>query len=205
MRVDQTTMAAHRAAILKQAARLFRGRGLTGVGVAEISRAAGLTHGAFYGHYTSKTALAAEALGGSLIEAAGKWRTRAAAARAMGRNPLEALVAAYLTEAHRDSAERGCALAALGPEIARAEAPLPEALRAGAQALADVLQDEIAHARPALPAAECRAASLAMLAAMTGGLVLARALAADAEASRLTLSATAELALRALPDPHPAS
>lgn len=199
MRVDRPTLAAHRAAILEQAARLFRKRGLHGVGVAEISRAAGLTHGAFYGHYASKTALAAEALGTALLDSAGKWRQRAARARAEGADPLAALVGAYLTESHRDSAERGCALSALGPEIARAEPPLPEALRAGAQALADVLAEEIARARPALPAAACRAAALAMLATMTGGLSLARALAADAEASRLTLSAAADLALRALP------
>lgn len=199
MRVDRPTLAAHRAAILEQAARLFRLRGLHGVGIAEISRAAGLTHGAFYGHYPSKSALAAEALGGSLLEAAGKWRRRAARARAEGADPLAALVGAYLTEQHRDSAEGGCALAALGPEITREQPPLPEALRAGAQALADVLAEEIARARPALAAEACQSAALAMLAAMTGGLALARAFAADADASRRTLAASAALALRALP------
>ena len=199
MRVDRQTLAAHRAAILDQAARLFRRRGLNGVGIAEISRAAGLTHGAFYGHYPSKAALAAEALGGSLLVAAERWRVRAARARAEGRDPLAELVGGYLTERHRDSLDDGCALAALGPEVARAEPPLPEALRAGVQAMAGVLEDEIARAHPALPQSTCRDASLAMLAAMNGGLILARALAADPQRSRASLSASAALALRAVP------
>ena len=199
MKVDQPTFAAHRAAILRQAGRLFRSRGLGGVGVAEISRAAGLTHGAFYGHYPSKAALAAEALGGSLLEAAAKWRRRAAAARAEGRCGLAELVGGYLTVRHRDALEDGCALAALGPEVARAEPPLPEALRAGVAAMAAALQDEIALIRPALPAAECQGAALAMLAAMNGGLILARALAADDDASRAALRSAAALALLAIP------
>jgi TetR/AcrR family transcriptional repressor of nem operon len=199
MRVDPTTLAAHRAAILRQASRLFRRRGLGGVGVAEISRAAGLTHGAFYGHYPSKAALAAEALGGSLLEAAAKWRRRTAEARAEGRDGLALLVAGYLSERHRDSPEGGCALAALGPELCRAEPPLPETLGQGVAALAAALQGEIALSHPALDATACRDAALAMLAAMNGGLILARALAGDPEASRAALQSAAALALRAVP------
>ena len=90
MRVSRQTLAAHRSAILDQASRLFRGRGLDGVGVADITRAAGLTHGAFYGHFPSKTALAAEACGRSLLQGAEHWRGRAARARAAGRDPLAA-------------------------------------------------------------------------------------------------------------------
>ena len=199
MRVDPTTFAAHRAAILRQASRLFRRRGLGGVGVAEISRAAGLTHGAFYGHYPSKAALAAEALGGSLLEAAARWRRRTAAARAEGRDGVALLVETYLSERHRDSLDDGCALAALGPEIARAAPPLPEALHHGVAALAGALQHEIALTHPALPPSACRDAALAMLAAMNGGLILARALASDLDASRAALRSAAALALRAIP------
>jgi TetR/AcrR family transcriptional repressor of nem operon len=199
MRVNPTTFAAHRAAILHQASRLFRRRGLGGVGVAEISRAAGLTHGAFYGHYPSKAALAAEALGGSLLEAAAKWRRRTQAARAQGRDGLAVLVEGYLTEQHRDSLDDGCALAALGPEVSRADPPLPEALHQGVAALVAALQDEIALTHPVLNAAACRDAALAMLAAMNGGLILARALAGDPDASRAALRSAADLALRAIP------
>jgi TetR/AcrR family transcriptional repressor of nem operon len=99
-----------------------------------------------------------------------------------------------LTERHRDAPEAGCALAALGPEVSRAEAPLADALREGTEALALVLAEEVAALHPALPAAACRARGLAILAAMTGGLVLARALAADPDASRAALDAAARAA-----------
>jgi TetR/AcrR family transcriptional repressor of nem operon len=52
--------------ILAEAARLFRERGFGGAGVADIMKAAGLTHGAFYAHFDSKEALAAEALARAL-------------------------------------------------------------------------------------------------------------------------------------------
>lgn len=199
MRVTPTLAAAHRAAILRAAGRLLRRRGLGGVGVAEISRAAGLTHGAFYGHYRSKAELAAAAMAAELAAAALSWRRRAEAARADGQSALARLVHGYLSERHRDALDDGCALAALGPELVRADPPLPAALREGIEALVAVLADEIALARPALDREACRGAALAMLAAMTGGLILSRALAATPDASRAALASAAELALRAVP------
>jgi TetR/AcrR family transcriptional repressor of nem operon len=173
---------------------LLRRQGIEGVSVAEVSRAAGLTHGAFYGHFLSKAELVAETVVDSLARAAERWRRRAAQARGAGRDALSAIIDGYLTEAHRDVPEAGCALPALGPEVARAGAPMAAALEQGATALAEVLAEEIACLHPGLPASACRARALAMLAAMTGGLVLARALAADPAASRATLVATARLA-----------
>jgi TetR/AcrR family transcriptional repressor of nem operon len=194
MRVTRALAAEHRQALLEQAGRLFRGRGIAGVSLAEVARAAGLTHGAFYGHFSSKTALVAEAVQGSLLAGAGHWRRRAARARAGGADPLAAIIGGYLTERHRDAPEAGCALAALGPEVSRAEAPLADALREGTEALALVLAEEVAALHSALAPAECRARGLAILAAMTGGLVLSRALAADPDASRAALDAAARAA-----------
>ncbi len=194
MRVTRALAAEHRQALLEQAGRLFRARGIEGVSLAEVARAAGLTHGAFYGHFPSKSALAAEAVRASLEAGAAHWRRRAARARAAGTDPLAAVICGYLTERHRDAPEAGCALAALGPEVSRAEGMLGEALRDGTEALAAVLAAEVAALHPGLAAADCRARGLAVLAAMTGGLVLARALAADPAASRATLEAAARSA-----------
>jgi TetR/AcrR family transcriptional repressor of nem operon len=194
MKVSRATAAEHRATLLDQAGRLLRRKGIEGVSVAEVTRAAGLTHGAFYGHFPSKAELVAESVASALVRSAGHWRRRAALARAAGRDGLSALIDAYLTEAHRDAPEAGCALPALGPEVARAGDPMAAALEQGATALADVLAEEIALLHPGLSAPVCRARGLAMLAALTGGLVLARALAADPAASRATLAATARLA-----------
>ncbi len=202
MRVDRPTFASHRAAILQAAGRLFRGRGIAAVPLAEITHAAGLTHGAFYGHFESKDALAAESCRSSLEDAARRWAARAERARADGHDPIAALIDAYLTERHRDSPEDGCALAALGPEIARAGPPLADALCAGAAALAAVLEQEIARRAPGPADADRVRQSLAILAALTGGIVLARACRADPLRSRAALDGAAQLARQAAGPPQ---
>lgn len=200
MRVSRRVQADHRAALLDQAGRLFRRDGIGAVGVADIARAAGLTHGAFYGHFSSKTALVAESSLTSLHAAAERWRLRAARVAAAGGDPLAALVDAYLSEAHRDSPETGCALASLGAETAR-EGGLRAALGDGVLALLAVLEDIIAGARAAIPAARRGPVALAMLAAMNGGLILARILADHPDLSAAALAAARDGALRAAAAP----
>jgi TetR/AcrR family transcriptional repressor of nem operon len=197
MRVDRHTVETHRAAILAAAGRLFRRGGIATVSVADVTRAAGLTHGAFYGHFPSKEALAAEACRTSLADAADTWRRRTVRARAAGREPIAALIDAYLTERHRDTPEDGCVLAALGPEVARATPPLSGALADGVTALTAVLEAELAARDPAASQADCAETALAILATLTGGIVLARACRADPDRSRAVLKATARLAREA--------
>ncbi len=189
-------MAAHRASILRHAGRLFRQHGIGGVAVADITGAAGLTHGAFYGHFPSKTALAAEACRHSLENSARIWRERAAEARAAGKDPLAALIDAYLTPKHRDSREASCMLASLGPEASRDPQLCPD-LAVGVNALAGVLQELIAERRPDDEPKQHHRAALAVLAALSGGLNLARALSADPERSAAALESAAVLARRA--------
>jgi TetR/AcrR family transcriptional repressor of nem operon len=202
MKVSRALAAEHRQALLEQAGRLFRARGIEGVSLAEVARAAGLTHGAFYGHFPSKSALAAEAVQASLEAGAAHWRRRAARARAAGADPLAAVIGAYLTERHRDAPEAGCALAALGPEVSRAGEKLSDALRDGTETLAEFLAGEVAALYPGLPSPECRARGLAILSAMTGGLVVSRALLADPDASRAALQGAARLARAAADTPQ---
>jgi TetR/AcrR family transcriptional repressor of nem operon len=196
MKVSRRVQADHRAALLDQAGRLFRRDGIGGVGVADIARAAGLTHGAFYGHFDSKAALAAEVAAESLRAASGRWRHRAHRAAAEGRDPLAALVDGYLSEAHRDSPESGCALASLGPEAAR-EGRLRAAIGEGVAALAAALEDVLAASRPRVPPQRRPYVALAVLAAMNGGLILARTLADRPDLSRAALDAAREAALNA--------
>lgn len=194
MKVSRIVAAEHRRVLLEQSGRMLRRHGIEGVSIAGVARAAGLTHGAFYGHFASKAALVAEAIGDSLIEAAGRWRARAARRRGAGGEGLGALIAGYLTEAHRDAPESGCALAALGPEMSRGEPVVAAALQAGTAALVAVLAEEIGVLHPELAPAARRGRALAVLAAMTGGLVLARALAADGAESRAALDCAAVVA-----------
>ena len=75
MKVSREQVSEHRARILAAASRLFRLRGFDEVTVADVMKDAGLTHGAFYGHFSSKEALIAEALGQALAPAAGDAET----------------------------------------------------------------------------------------------------------------------------------
>jgi TetR/AcrR family transcriptional repressor of nem operon len=199
MRVDRHTAAAHRTAILEAAGRLFRRGGFATMPLARITREAGLTHGAFYGHFASKNALAAESCRGLLEDAAAHWTRRAEHARAQGQDALAALIASYLTERHRDSPEQGCVLATLAPEVLRAPGPLSEALANGAAALTAVLDHEISLVEPTMGQADRARTAHAVLATLIGGIILARALRADPDRSRAALAGAAELAGAALP------
>src|SRR5690348_8595427 len=110
MRVSKEKAAENRDRILTEAARLFRERGLSGVGVDALAGAAGLTHGSLYSQFGSKERLAAEALSHALAGNSAKVE----AARS-----LAGYVERYLSTEHRDGPGGGCALAALGGEVPR--------------------------------------------------------------------------------------
>ena len=52
---------------------LFREKGFDGIGVADIMKAAQLTHGGFYGHFASKDDLVAQASRRAMARAAMNW------------------------------------------------------------------------------------------------------------------------------------
>ena len=193
VKVSRTTFEQHRTAILDAAARMFGARGLDRVGVAEVSRAAGLTHGALYGHFPSKDALIAATCRESLAAAAAVWRRRAARARAAGGCGLAVIIGSYLSESHRDEPGHGCMLGSLGQELARSDPAQRRALDEGAAALLAVIEEEIGILRPELAAGARAHAASGVLAAMTGGITLARCI-ADPVRSAATLRAAADAA-----------
>src|SRR5215213_116402 len=144
MRVSTEKSAQNRARILAEAARLFRERGLSGVGVDALTEAAGLTYGSLYSQFGSKERLAAEALAAALAESARKLPlpegSEAPAA-------LEALVARYLSAQHRDAAGEGCALPTLGSEMPRhgpaVRAAYTEGVRGMTRRVAALLPDAV--------------------------------------------------------------
>src|SRR6218665_3237183 len=115
MKVSKAQSAENRQAILEAAARLYREHGLAGVGVAEISREAGFTHGGFYGRFESKQALAAEACEQAF--AVSLPRLQASLQRHEG--DARPFFQGYLSPAHRDGAGRGCPMPALAVDAAR--------------------------------------------------------------------------------------
>src|SRR5437762_113349 len=116
MRVSREQAAQSRERIVETAAQLFRERGFEGIGVADLMKEAGLTHGGFYGHFSSKEDLVAEASARALMRSLALFST---VAEQGGADPLSAIATAYLTSRHRDNPGEGCLLAALGSDVSR--------------------------------------------------------------------------------------
>ena len=155
--------------IVSVAARAIRRSGYDGTGVADIMKEAGLTHGAFYAHFTSREAMLAEAAGRACAESA------AAAANVVAGVPpnmaLASMLNAYLSREHVEHAEMGCPLAALGSETPRQAA---EVRRVATRHIKEMI-DLVARQSPdwGQPGAHERA--LVTVATMVGALLLARA------------------------------
>jgi TetR/AcrR family transcriptional repressor of nem operon len=137
MRNSREVTAENRERIVAVAAKLFRERGIAAVGVAELMKAAGMTHGGFYKHFESKDALIDEACRYSFNEPGGGLRAAAEAA-APGQG-LKTIVDRYLSRRHRDNPGSGCAIAALGGEVGNRESPAREALAAGRERLVSLV------------------------------------------------------------------
>lgn len=168
--------------ILQEASILLRQRGVDGVGLAEIMRQAGLTHGGFYAHFPSRDALVAEALSAALDHTVGRLRDLAAAAPPDKR--LAKVVRAYLSRAHRDDPGDGCVFAALGGDIGRLPMETRQRLNLHHERLVALIAEGLAGlGRPPERAP-------VILATMIGSLTMAR-LMPDAEAGQRLLNDTA--------------
>jgi TetR/AcrR family transcriptional repressor of nem operon len=189
MRVSRHEAAANRERIVEVAGRLFREKGFDGIGVADLMRGAGMTHGGFYGHFGSKEDLAAEACGHALAQAADRW---GAIAEAAGDEAFAALARNYLSEARITAPGSGCALAVLGSEAARHGRPLRRVFAAGLEKLVAILT----RAAPGAAKAEKRERALAALSQMVGAMVLARSVDDPTLAREILHAATADLTSR---------
>ena len=149
--------------ILEAAGVLFRQYGIDRVGVDAIMHEAGLTHGGFYAHFASKEALAAEVAAVELARSAAKWDKIS-----HGPDPAAALariVEPYLDPAHVAAMARGCALPALGPELARR--------RDACAGLAQPIQTMLAALQRCRPE-DGASGAMARLSCMVGAVLLAR-------------------------------
>lgn len=117
MRYSADHKEAAKQAILAKASARLRKDGIAAVGVRTLMADAGLTHGGFYAHFASRTALVAEAVGAAFQQTV--TRLKQAAGQAKPDQGLAALIGTYLHVSHLTHPEQGCAAAALAPEIAR--------------------------------------------------------------------------------------
>ena len=105
--------------IVDAAARAIRRHGYAGVGVADVMKDAGLTHGGFYAHFASRDALLVEAIERAGRGSAATIARNAEAAKATGASPFRALVESYLADGLLKAVEAGCPVAALCSEMPR--------------------------------------------------------------------------------------
>ena len=167
--------------ILDVAARAIRRDGYAGVGVADVMKEAGLTHGGFYAHFDSRDALLVEALDRAGRES-GDSVTRAVERRAAkGVSAFRAFVETYLAEEHLVSVETGCPVAALASDMPRQSGALQQASCAGVRRLVARVQSTLPHAS--------RATAGVVAGTLVGTLQLARAMGANAEARALLSAA----------------
>lgn len=155
--------------IVDAAARAIRRSGYSGTGVADIMKDAGLTHGGFYAHFESREAMLAEA-----ADRAGRQSValmEGIAAAVPPQQALPAMLRAYLSKAHVEGIETGCATAALCSEMPR---QAPQVRRAATRRIKEMI-DLMARQSPdwGQPGAHERA--LITVATMVGALALARA------------------------------
>jgi TetR/AcrR family transcriptional regulator, transcriptional repressor for nem operon len=186
MRVSRERAAENRDRIVDVAGRLFRERGFDGIGVANLMKAAGLTHGGFYGHFESKEELEVQACERVLARTGDAWPAMAAK---NPEAPLKGLLDWYLTAQHRDGPGDGCIYAALASDVAKQNSPaLRRAFTVGLRPAIDTLVQIL----PGRSKAARRQKALTYLSAMVGALILARAV-DDAELSDEILAAARAL------------
>lgn len=163
MKVSKEQMALNRVRILDAASRLFRDKGFEAVSVAEVMKAAGLTHGGFYGHFSSKDDLIAQSLAHVL---AGGGDGGGDGGR------LAAFMDGYLSPGHRDNAAVGCPTAGLAASLRHQAEPARTAMTEGLRAQIERFTAGLGD----LPADERRRAAIGSWAAMVGAVILARAI-----------------------------
>jgi TetR/AcrR family transcriptional repressor of nem operon len=156
------------ARIVKKASVRLRERGAHGIGVADLMKDAGLTHGGFYAHFASREALVIEAFAYAMDRSTERWRKLAEQTPPDKR--LATIVDSYLTPAHRDDLSHGCTIPALSAEIARESPKTRKAFAAKLEQMIEMLAEQT----PDVPRKTARKRAMASLATMMGTLVLAR-------------------------------
>ena len=185
MKVSKQQAAENRDTILQVAATQIRERGFEQMSVAEIAKAAGLTHGALYSHFKSKEALQSAALARAFKDCAAGFTGLT----------LEQFLARYLSPEHRDNAGDGCPTAALVSEMPWQSEEARAAFHDGLIRFATLTGDALGSGQ----VKDSGGLALFAFAAMAGGVAIARAIRdTDEAASDAVLQAVADQLHRVL-------
>ena len=184
--------------IVKRASVRLREKGAHGIGVADLMKDAGLTHGGFYAHFDSREALVIEAFAHAMDRSTERWRKLGETTPPEQR--LATIVDSYLTPVHRDNPGQGCAIPTLGAEIARESSKTRRAFATKLEQMIDVFADQI----PDVSRKAARQQAVAAIATMMGTMVMAR-VAGTGEFSEEVLAAGREAVLGRAAAPKPAA
>jgi len=179
MRYPEDHKAQTRQRIIEEASRRFRREGVAVTGLQPLMKALGLTHGGFYAHFGSKDELV-----GLALEHAAEQMDEQTAAVFASEDPLPLFISSYLSDRHRDHPDQGCPLPTLCAELGQRGTP---------NARTDSLVgDRLALIREALGESDSGRAEL-ILAALVGGLQLARSVQDPALSRQLIERVVAQL------------
>jgi TetR/AcrR family transcriptional repressor of nem operon len=184
--------------IVKRASVRLREKGAHGIGVADLMKDAGLTHGGFYAHFDSREALVIEAFAHAMDRSTERWRKVGETTPPEQR--LATIVDSYLSPGHRDNPGQGCAIPTLGAEIARESPKTRRAFATKLEQMIDAFADQI----PDISRKAARQQATAAIATMMGTLVMAR-VAGAGEFSDEILAAGREAVLGRAAAPKPAA
>ncbi|MFE7030035.1 TetR/AcrR family transcriptional regulator [Streptomyces sp. NPDC057621] len=178
-RITKEDKARNRQNILEAAGRMFRSQGIDAVGIAELMKEAGLTHGGFYNHFASKDDLVVEVCGASFAASLGSLARTVQDGPDQGVTPLERVVAGYLSTAHRDAPDGGCPSASLVTDAGRHSEGVQSAYAEGVEGyltgFAAEFVREAEEQGHELDPGEARHRAMRLLSEMVGAMMLARA------------------------------
>jgi TetR/AcrR family transcriptional repressor of nem operon len=180
-RISQEQKRLNRSKIVSAAGEGFRARGIDGIGLDEVMKTAGMTHGGFYNHFPSKDDLALEVLRQGFTDSLDALAAIRNAHPRSARAALHEMVDGYVAARHRDHPEVGCASAALvadaGRHGAAAQAEYQRGLAGYFTAITDMLLDRARQAGAELDPKQAREQAIVLFSQMVGALVVSRAVA----------------------------
>ena len=179
MKLTKEQTAENRLSIIETAGRLFREHGFDGIGVADLMKAAGFTHGGFYNHFSSKAALAAEAASLGLKNSHSKLSDVLMNEQRPGSSGLAKHVEHYLSPEHCDDRAGGCTIASLAGDAARGNEEIQAGFAPGIEEELDIFASYFAKSdsKDQGSAFSARERAIQLVSELVGTVILARAVA----------------------------
>lgn len=179
MKLTKEQVAENRHRIIETAGRLFREHGFEGVGLADLMKAAGFTHGGFYNHFSSKQALAAAAALAGLRRSNSKLSDVLTVEERGPGSGLAKFVERYLSSEHRDDRAGGCTIASLACDAARDGKEIQASFAKGIEDELNIFASCFAKrdAEDRDSAFSARDRAIQLISELVGAVILARAVA----------------------------